>query len=80
MTTHPLPAAGLSQCDLILARLVNTPGEWVPMPALARISGAYAIHSRIADLRRRGHRIDHQNRRAGRKIHSFYRLADSSDI
>jgi hypothetical protein len=80
MTTHPLPDTGLSQCDIILARLVSTPGQWVPMPALCRLSGSFNIHSRIADLRRRGHRIDHQNRQTGRKIHSFYRLADSSDI
>ena len=70
------PAAGTSQCAAILRRLQQTPGEWVPMPALARISGAYAIHSRISDLRRHGHRIDHRNLREGRKILSSYRLAN----
>jgi len=79
-TTHPSPAAGISQCDRILDRLQRTPGEWVPMPALARVAGAYAVHSRISDLRSKGYRIDHENRQTGRKIHSFYRLADSSPL
>jgi hypothetical protein len=80
MTTHPSLAAGLSQCDLILARLQQTPGEWVPMPALVKISRGYACHSRIADLRRRGCIIDHRNLRFGKKIHSQYRLSDASPI
>ena len=81
MTTHPSPAAGTSQCEKILERLQRTPGEWVPMVALARLAGGYAVHSRISDLRCiRKVKIDHQNRRIGRKIHSFYRLADSSPL
>ena len=78
MTTHPSTADGTSQCDLIFARLNATPGEWVAMPALARIANGFAVHSRIADLRRRGNRIDHKNIRHGRKIHSFYRLASQA--
>lgn len=74
MTTHTTPAAGLSQCALILARLELTPGEWVAMPELARLSGSYVIHSRIADLRQRGHRIEHLNHHHARKTHSFYCL------
>lgn len=80
MTTHPDSAIGQSQCEKILGRLQRTPGEWVPMPALVRLSGGFAVHSRIADLRQRGYRIDHQNRRLGRKIHSYYRIADTSII
>lgn len=76
-TTHPSAAAGLSQCDLILGRLEQTPGEWVPMPALARVSRAYAVHSRVADLRSRGYQIEHRNLRYGRVIHSQYRLSES---
>lgn len=57
MTTHPNRATGESQCDAILARLRLARGAWVPMPILAAESGAYAVHSRISDLRRRGHRI-----------------------
>ena len=77
-TTHPSAEAGTSQCAIILARLQSSPGEWVPMPTLARMAGGYAVHSRISDLRTRGHVIDHCNRRFGRKTHSFYRLSDSS--
>jgi hypothetical protein len=52
---------GKSQCELILARLALTPGQWVPMPELAEHSGAYAVHSRISDLRKNGHNIEHKN-------------------
>ena len=80
MTTHPSPAEGSSQCDRILDRLQRTPGDWVPMPSLARIAGGYAVHSRVSDLRAKGYHIEQQNRRTGRKIHSFYRIADSSPL
>jgi hypothetical protein len=60
----------------ILGELVVQKGQWVAMPDLARIAGGYAVHSRIADLRKRGHRIDaKQERRPGtRKVWSYYRL------
>lgn len=72
-------AGGASQCDRILHRLKETPDQWVPMPELVRVSGGYAVHSRIADLRKRGpaegFSIDHKNESgADGKIHSFYRL------
>jgi len=71
---HPSTAAGTSQCDLILARLKRTPGEWVPMVALARTARAYAVHSRISDLRLLGHTIYHRNERTGKKVRSYYLL------
>ena len=74
MTSHPSAIIGATQCDLILDRLQETPGEWVAMPALVRVSGSYVIHSRIADLRARGHR----NLRLGRAVHSEYRLAEDA--
>jgi len=77
MTTHPSQQAGQSQCDLVLLALTAREGHWVPMPYLARLSGAYAVHSRVADLRKRGHTIDHRNLRQGRRILSQYRLASS---
>ena len=77
-TTHPAPAAGTSQCARILQRLSETPGEWVPMPVLVKLSGSYVIHSRIADLRNRGHRIDHRNKIIHRQCHSEYRLAEDA--
>lgn len=80
VTTHPSPAAGASQCDLILGRLLLTPGLWVPMPELARVSGAYAVHSRVADLRRRGIRIDQRNARRGRLVLSSYRIQPPASL
>ncbi len=67
-------APGSSQCDLILARLKETPGEWVPMPELYRVSGAFAVHSRISDLRKLGFSIAHKNERTEKATHSFYKL------
>lgn len=80
LTAHPNAAAGLSQCDLILAVLLAAkPGEWLAMPHLAHVgagsaSGFCMVHSRIADLRRRGHTIEQRSERHAGKTHSFYRL------
>jgi len=76
-TTTTYPPAESTQCAMILARLQQTPGEWVPKAALARISPGQVSH-RIQDLRHIGHIIDHHNLRYGNKIHSYYRLSDSS--
>lgn len=77
ITDHPSPSAGSSQCDIILAELQRCAGEWVPMPQLSQLSGAYAVHSRIADLRKRGYPIPPAKRvtaPGSKTIHSFYRL------
>jgi hypothetical protein len=67
--------AGSSQCECILNRLRAEPGQWIPMPTLWKCSGAFAVHSRIADLRKRGHHIEHRNDRAeDGTILSSYRL------
>lgn len=54
--------AGRSQCDRILARLQEQRGFYVPMPELALAASktgvGMAVHSRIADLRRRGYQIE----------------------
>ncbi len=66
---------GASQCDRILAALEQARGEWVAMTDLWRVSGAFAVHSRVADLRKRGQAIEHKNeRQADGVVHSFYRL------
>ncbi len=68
-----------TQANVILAELEKHIGQWVPMPHLANVSGAYAVHSRIAELRPRirleGKTIYHRNEQSGRKKQSFYRLA-----
>ena len=68
--------AGASQCEKILAHLTTHANQWVAMPELYQVSGAMAVHSRIADLRRAGHAIDHRNERepGRRTLKSFYRL------
>jgi hypothetical protein len=48
------------------------------MPDLARIAGGYAVHSRIADLRKRGYRISQMSDKRGRKVWSYYRLEAQS--
>lgn len=66
---------GTSQCAIILAELQAKRGEWVSMNDLWMLSGAHAVHSRVADLRKRGHCITHKNERSpGGMILSFYRL------
>lgn len=69
---------GESQCEAILAHLEAHCGSWVGLPDLVRVSGAYAVHSRISDLRDRGHHIVHRNERSGRTVKSFYLLVPSS--
>ena len=78
-TDHPNTAAGTSQCDLILAAFQAAPERWIPMPELARIgagsdNGFCMVHSRVADLRKRGFSIDQRSERLDGKTHSFYRL------
>lgn len=69
-----LAGAGIAQSNLILQHLVRNYDEWVPMTDLVRISGAYAVHSRIAELRKRGHSIDNRVERSIKPYHSWYRL------
>lgn len=79
-TTHPSLAAGASQCSIILNLLTNAAGEWVPLITLHVHCGSLAVHSRINDLRQRGHAIEQRSQRKGRMVQSFYRLptADST--
>lgn len=74
ITDHPSYPAGTSQCANILAELESSPNEWVSLTRLHAVSGSMAVHSRINDLRQRGHRIEHRNERVKRMIHSSYRL------
>jgi hypothetical protein len=74
ITNHTSPEAGISQCDRILAELQRHAGHWVSIIQLAAVSGSMAVHSRISDLRGKGHHIDHRNERRGRMVHSSYRL------
>jgi hypothetical protein len=78
LRTHRHP----SGADLILERLRAAKSwfgaeEWVSLDALAAYSGQRAVHSRIAELRKRGYVIDH-NGRAGAA--SAYRLVSLRDL
>ena len=64
---HAESGAGTSQCAAILAYLKAAGRAWVAMPVLAKASGAFAVHSRVAELRKRGHRIKHRNDLDGRR-------------
>lgn len=65
---------GMTQCDKILRVLMDRRGEWVPMPYLARAARAYAVHSRISDLRSRGYVIEQRREHVEGVRHSFYHL------
>lgn len=52
-----------SQCEKILDYLQERVGQEVSMYQLYLVSGAMACHSRIADLRKRGHRITNRTER-----------------
>jgi hypothetical protein len=43
-----------TQAQLILARLEETPGEWVAMTDLGYTAGCWAVHSSIAEIRKGG--------------------------
>ena len=46
-----------TQEDRILDCLQAHAGQWVSMPHLWSVSGAFAVHSRVAALRKRGANI-----------------------
>jgi hypothetical protein len=78
-TTFESSGAGLTQNDRILTRLSQAEGAWVGLPDLVACSGAYAVHSRVADLRKAGYVIEQESVRRAGKVHSFYRLASMLD-
>ena len=65
---------GRTQNDRLEEIFRAYPGEWLAMPWLAGEIGAYAVHSRVADLRRRGMRIASRSTThpGTRQRHSFY--------
>lgn len=69
----------MTQNEAVLAELSKHHGEWVPMPQLAQASGAYAVHSRISDLRADGHLIETKVE-GTRPRKSFYRLVSPIQV
>ena len=68
---NTLPPTQTNRC---LQRLQKTPGDWVSLPDLYQASGSWAIHSRISDLRKRGHVIEQHSQVVDGQVHSSYRL------
>jgi hypothetical protein len=69
--------AGQSQNAKLRDYLLARPNVWLPMPTLADAIDAYAVHSRIADLRKSGMTISHKSEgQSPRK--SFYRYEPST--
>ena len=71
---HPSIEAADTQCAAILQALQSAQGQWVSMLHLHRVSQSFNVHSRIADLRKRGHQIENKTDRRGRTVLSSYRL------
>ena len=75
--TYTATGHGRSQCARILAVLQAKAGQWVPMPVLSRAGkpgGFCMVHSRVPELRKRGHVIGQRNEHKRGVIASFYRL------
>lgn len=78
-STFNTEADATSQNAKILARLqaqVGVDDGFVGLPELGNVSGSWAVHSRIADLRRLGHDIRNRTRWNAGRCRSFYRLED----
>jgi acyl dehydratase len=66
--------SGPTQTDRLAAILQERAGRWVSMTRIGRDIGAWAVHSRIADVRRRyGYTIINRQRKIGGVRHSFYK-------
>ena len=69
----------MTQTQMVLQRLMASPNEWVRMTELGRFAGCWAVHSRIADCRRAGNRIENHKTKVDGKTHSYYRLLVTED-
>lgn len=65
--------AGESKNAIVLRMLEGRAGEWVSLGELVSAGGGYAIHSRVADLRKAGHAIENQVCKDGGWTVSRYR-------
>ena len=64
-----------TQARSILARLEQSPNEWVAMTELGKYAGCWAVHSRIAEIREKyGRTVENRCHKVEGRTHSFYRL------
>lgn len=81
---HQAATVGCSQKDRLLARLRETPNQWVPMPELACVMSqggdgtGVCVSRRIYDLRNAGHEIVQADQNEGHVRKSFYKLVLAS--
>ena len=70
----------MTHCEAILTVLDRFKNEWVPLTELSRDTKhfsntqCYVVHSRIADLRKRGHTIENKTVNVGQSKKSYYKL------
>jgi len=72
-----------SHIDAILAHLTSRPGMWVATTHLQKLTGSLAVHSRIADLRKKGftivNRITREFLNGMWVAHSFYKYVPEDE-
>jgi hypothetical protein len=79
MTTTQLEfeaaAGGTTQNAQLMRIFVANPNEWLSMTFLVQSIHAYAVHSRVADLRKLGMNIENESKtvKGSRKRCSLYR-------
>lgn len=65
---------GRTQTEQLRALFLARPGQWLGMTELGAAIGAWAVHSRVADCRRRfAMTIENRSELQDGKRHSFYR-------
>jgi len=71
-----------TQTDIVRRILVKNSNRWVPMPKMAKRMGGFAVHSRIADLRKEGMTIVNRQIKRDGVRKSYYRFLpkDSGDV
>lgn len=71
----------MTQNTAILNRLKESPGDWISLPELYRVSGALAVATRISNLREEGHNIENRTERLPDGTNaSCYRLVEKCEV
>jgi len=68
----------MSQCDTLL--LAMRAGHAITPLVAYKLTGSLACHSRIAELRSRGHVIDCEVRREGQRKYGVYTLREAHAV
>lgn len=70
----PMRVKKPSQNERLESLFRSRPNEWLPMTDLGRAIGAWAVHSRVADLRAHGMDIENRTQKDDGETLSFYRF------